>query len=325
MIHRGFIGLSAPVAYDFKHGGPRLSSHRHEVGNPILEGGVSLSLMYDELWFLTRALCPLNLRERKWVHFLDEEGLLPDISDLSIYALNTMRHQEPGWRNWNDKTVSDSRRPSSFFLQQQSPYIPWRKSTLAGLMIGDHLWAACFDITRVLFDSLVLARVIEGGNLDMEIIGNSYNHDLMASTHSFARTRAVTSLLFSDLPEHLAPEGPFHPVLEELRSDRLISEFRQWITAAQPPPDQVDNEMWAARIRNGIRKAANSLFVRAARDSAWRRVGMAAALDAIGILVPGLSTAVESGRIVVSRKNRNKLHWQAFLVSAEEKMQELDD
>jgi hypothetical protein len=58
---------------------------------------------------------------------------------------------------------------------------------------------------------------------------------------------------------------------------------------------------------------------------AGRRVGMAAALDAVGILVPGLSTAVESGRTVFSRKSRNTLRWQAFVVTAEEKMRGLND
>jgi len=119
---RGFIGLSAPVAYDFKHGGPRLSTHQHDVGNPILEGGVALSLIYDELWFLTRAMCPLNLRERKWVYFLDEEGLLPDISDLSIYALNTILNQDPVWLSRDGGLtgrVNRHRRISSFFKQQQ--------------------------------------------------------------------------------------------------------------------------------------------------------------------------------------------------------------
>lgn len=323
MAHRGFIGLSAPVAYDFEYGGPRLSSHRHGVGNPILEGGVALSLIYDELWFLTRALCPLNLRERKWVHFLDEEGQLPDISDLSIYALNTILRREPDWRDREGPGRVANRRPSSFWLQQNRG--SGRRNIHTGLMISDHLWVAGYDILRVLFDSLVLSRVIEGRNLDMELIGNSWNADLMDSAHSFARARAVTSLLFPDVPEHLAPEGPFHPVVEELRSDRLIGEFRRWITAAQPPRDQVDSKIWAARARNEIRKAADSLFVRAARDSAWRRVGMAAALDAVGILVPGLSTAVESGRTVFSRKSRNTLRWQAFVVTAEEKMRGLND
>jgi hypothetical protein len=194
-------------------------------------------------------------------------------------------------------------------------------------MLGGQLWAACFDITRVLFDCMVLDRIVDSSRQEMELVGNSYNAIIMssmASSHSSARVRAVTSLLFPDLPEHLGPEGPFHPVVEELRGDELIREFRQWITTAQPPLDQGDNERWAVKIRSGIRKAADSLFVKAARESAWRRVGIAGALDAIGLFVPGVSTVAEIKRMSASRKGRHELRWQAFLVTAGERMQGLD-
>lgn len=158
MILRGFVGLSAPVAYKYGLGDQRLLGPQSAGGNPILEGGVAISLIYEELWFLTRALCPLNLRDCSWVYFLDEEGLLPDISDLSIYELNTFRHNEPGWREMTDSKIAVSRNLSSFFRSQQRSYSPRNGDTLP-LQIGGQTWVACFDITRVLFDSLVMRSI----------------------------------------------------------------------------------------------------------------------------------------------------------------------
>src|SRR5262249_35429776 len=36
-----------------------------------------LLMLFDEIWFLSRSLCPQNMRDLPYVRFMDESGLLP--------------------------------------------------------------------------------------------------------------------------------------------------------------------------------------------------------------------------------------------------------
>jgi hypothetical protein len=72
MARRAYIGLSSPTAYFYDHN----QTHFKEPWkwNPILESPQGLITLFDELWFLSRPLCPVSLRQENYVKFLDEDS-----------------------------------------------------------------------------------------------------------------------------------------------------------------------------------------------------------------------------------------------------------
>ena len=92
-MRRAYIGLSTPIAFDYQTTASKTKADLSSSPNPILESPFGLLLLFDELWFLTRSLCPQNMRKVPYVHFLDEEGLLADLSDLTYNRI---------WERTND-------------------------------------------------------------------------------------------------------------------------------------------------------------------------------------------------------------------------------
>jgi len=72
-----YVGLSTPVFYDYKYPAPQSKADTRSSPNPILDSPYRLLLLYDEIWFLTRSLCPNNMRTLSYVKFLDEENEVP--------------------------------------------------------------------------------------------------------------------------------------------------------------------------------------------------------------------------------------------------------
>jgi hypothetical protein len=67
----GFVGLSSPTAYlyNFKKYAP----NNPWDWNPILESPQGLSVLYDEVLFLHKALCPTSMISFPFVNFVEEE------------------------------------------------------------------------------------------------------------------------------------------------------------------------------------------------------------------------------------------------------------
>ena len=77
-----FIGLSTPLFYDYRNPASEAISDLRSSPNPILDSPFGLFLLFDEIWFLCRSLCPENMRDLPYVKFLDESGKLPSLNNI---------------------------------------------------------------------------------------------------------------------------------------------------------------------------------------------------------------------------------------------------
>lgn len=68
-IRTAFIGLSGPIAYDYKNVGDKIHPVETSAPNPILEDSLGLMAFYDEIHFLAPQLCPRNMRDLPYVRF----------------------------------------------------------------------------------------------------------------------------------------------------------------------------------------------------------------------------------------------------------------
>ena len=88
MASKVLIGTSSPVGYFYMR--------EKEKGRPapILESPLSYCLLYDELWFLSRKLCPYNMEKLDFVHFVDED-LSPEGLPRDAISKDDMRDCGP--------------------------------------------------------------------------------------------------------------------------------------------------------------------------------------------------------------------------------------
>jgi hypothetical protein len=91
-----YVGLSTPLLYDFQYPARKTKADLSSSPNPILDSPFGLMLLYDEIWVLCRSLCPENMRSLDYVKFLDEEQILPDLSDIQMSSLaKDIIHNDP--------------------------------------------------------------------------------------------------------------------------------------------------------------------------------------------------------------------------------------
>ncbi|MDH2394068.1 hypothetical protein QCN29_36085 [Streptomyces sp. HNM0663] len=99
---RAFLGRFAPAFYD--------EANPHQVygydrPNAVLENAVGLMLCYDELWFLSRDLCPADMQELDFVRFVSDDA------ELSKTAREVFRARQEDLRREFAEWSDDARRP----------------------------------------------------------------------------------------------------------------------------------------------------------------------------------------------------------------------
>jgi len=171
----GFVGLSTPLFYDYRYPASIAPSDGSTSPNPILEGAFGGLLLYDELWFLCRSLCPDNMRTLSYVKFLDEMGEVPEV--------------DPEWLPEPDKIFD--RRAVDAFHNSYLDYNAVKKSANVywdaaadnhshALKIGDiHLNGNSWNIKNVVFDLLLAGRLSQ----QVELITNSFTARLLRQRH----------------------------------------------------------------------------------------------------------------------------------------------
>lgn len=83
--------------YDYKHPAEKSQNDLSDSPNPIIESPLGVMILYDELIFLCKSVCPNNMRNLPYVKFVDElypnfyfSGILDNVNKLEEFiVLNT--------------------------------------------------------------------------------------------------------------------------------------------------------------------------------------------------------------------------------------------
>lgn len=181
---KAFIGLSGPLAYDYKP----LQANRRSSPNPILEDSLGLLTLYDELIFTSRELCPINMRKLPYVSFLSDrvefQRTMPDVVTYAKKRCESGRHPNERFEN-----PFDEYRPAVEAITGVSP--PYDASR-ADFVTDNHgkLFSvgASIDVVgaSARFENVVLDWLtVQAFNLeDCEIVSNSANKVFYDSHHA---------------------------------------------------------------------------------------------------------------------------------------------
>ena len=314
MARRAYVGLSGPLLYDYKVLAERGPADQVSSPNPILDSPFGLLLLYDEIWFLTRSLCPQNMRGLPYVHFLDEEGALPALSDIDTGI--AARHLSA------DPTMSQRyANVSSLFRRYdrvlQTLHVDWGSGPdnhTHALHIGDiETWANSISLESILFDLEVVQRL----HMDVELVANSFGQRWLDVAHPTLADADLAHVLVVDrIPNFLSREGPYHPVIEEARGDPHLTAFRVWISATTESRDLDDAKSIKQEVEAAVAATTRDVFLRYLDENRLFLTQGKTLAGAVGdLLVPGVGTLGTVLHGVRERRTAQDLRWQGFLVA----------
>jgi hypothetical protein len=314
-MRRAFIGLSSPICYDY--GFDHVLDDHLQLPNPVLDSPMAIFLLYDELWFLNRHVCPMNCRELPFVRFVEDEYDLTKL-DLRPFDLSLSQMEEalPGGYNaitWETyrKAVKDN---LDYELEHRLETRGIDTSSRP-FKIGNRLKHASADPRNLLIDDLIAREY------GMQLITNSMTSGCLAALRKPERAKAnelvlTQYLLCENVPNFQFKEGPYHALIADLRSDNLLENFRkriQGVVARRPEesPAQLKKEMEDAMTRY-----LNELIIKTV-DKKNIYVGVASAILGQIPVIGNVYGAFEGGAEVYERiKERTDVGWMAFIAKA---------
>lgn len=310
-----YVGLSTPFFYDYATQTPQTRSNKFSSPNPVLESPFGLLLLYDEIWFITRSLCPKNMRKLPYVHFLDEEQMLPEIEDIAFPRLDDLIAENEILAK-NYYTVREQLNEE--FLRQNIS-ITWKVRPdhhTHPLQIGNvQTWATPLDPTLLAWDMEVVRRI---GNSDIELITNSISQNwLEQHDNQVARVQLTEQLVIHNIPNYLRRNGPYHPSIEEVREDRFLKDFRKWVVQESRRATDREVKQITHDIEERLQQAQDEVFLKqfSAREH-FTSVGKTLMGTAVDIIAPGASTLASLGEEIKKYAENRNNRWQAFIVSA---------
>lgn len=325
-MRRAFIGLSTPLFYDYSVSVKKAKSDTASSPNPILDSPFGLMIFFDELWFLCESLCPENMRNLEFVKYLDETKLLPNLYEIENSELpNTIKNTKL------DAKISEY--TSKSFEQYRdvliSTGVDWDSRSdnhTHMLNIGDYqTHASSIGVGNIMFDIAIVNRI---ESLNLELITNSFTQNLFETNEVFSYTKLTERMVIDDIPNYLTQNGPYHPVIDELRDNEFLSDFRIWIEKKLQNATFADIQEIKKNVETAIRNEMEKDFLeKFSTKKCFTSIGKTMTMTVLGELIPvvGALDSVNEIRSEFTRfANDNNRRWQGFIVSSKQSMRKIN-
>ncbi len=310
-----FIGLSGPLFYDYRNSATRTKADMSSSPMPVLVAPISLMLLYDELWFLTKSLCPENLRHCSFVRFVDESGALDDLDPaharewikLNSHDLESRAYQiirEDFFDHYADILAATG--------------VSWNNACdnhTHGLKIGPFdVGANSASFASLLLDLYILEK-LERPYVDL--IANPYlERCVERSVFPAGKLTFSERLLGPRLLNWQTPLGPYRREIEDLRQHRFLEDYRSWVAQQDTSFDEKEAAERKEAVEREIDEAMRKALLEKLDDGVLVKNSAVllgkAALDFVSFGFSGhLQDAAEAiKKAVETRPSR----WQGFLL-----------
>lgn len=326
-MRKAYIGLSGPIAFDYRNQFEKFHEKESSSPNPIIENAMGLLLFYDELLFACPQVCPKSLRNLSYVKFLSS---YPDYDIKIKFILSRIENLKyEDYKELSERVSSklygeavqnifgDS--VSFSALNNKSKYLLDHHTH--GIYLGAEKWfrASSYEIRNWLFDLEVLKEF------------NLVSHDPIFNTntlgiaeengHEKLRTFTLSNeLIVRNIPNYINEKGPYHESIEELRQHKFLSDFRIHLDEIFKNEKSKEIQKLASEIESTADKARRSIFEKYMSNyNNYLGIAKAAGSDIVGFFVPGTGTAMEIVNTFKERREKANLKWVAFLNQLEQK------
>lgn len=307
-MKRAFVGLSSPVGFDYANQAPGVRGQLRSAPNPLLDSPWGLLILFDEIVFLSRALCPRNMRDLPYVSFLDEgkashlptaEEVREAIDCVDEYTDRTIPGVGSGWYTEafgnSDVVEGMDLRPASTLMQ-----------------VGQFTGYAKTEEVTVALDMLFMSKIDDPR---IELITNSLVHPL--TEYAWQSAAITEKLVIEGIPNYLNPDGPYHPVIEELRGNEFLADYRRWAISSPASLSRRELGEMKEAVESSIKDAQEKLFVRhLQRRRYFASVAEGYLGDLASIIFPAAGTALAGLKALVAGTRPEFPRWQGFVTSA---------
>jgi len=310
----GYVGLSTPIYCDYRYKASLSEADTVSSPNPILEGAFGALLLYDEIWFLTKSLCPENMRHLSYVKFLNESGEVPEV--------------DPEWlpkeeEVFNPSSIIEYRNSSRNYEEvKKGAGIYWDAAVdnhTHGLRIGDIILTGnSWRINNVIYDMLMVERL----PTNVELITNSFSSRLFKTEATVNRQLRLTELLVLDsVPQFITHKGPYHPCIEEVRESPFLNYFRTWITTEAFKSSAKEIAEIKLEVDSKLEEAQRNIFLKYL-DPRGSYISIAETILSFGAdaLVLGASAIKDLIGQLNKEKQTRGSRWQGFIIEARDKI-----
>ena len=326
-MRRALIGFSSPIGYDYRYNATETKNDRDlKPPNARLFGATGLLLLYDEIVFACESLCPENMRGLSYVRYLDREfsslGLSEQRFRAKIDAVyqnyqSDIKFQIAGLASQSHQDFCDAHFGKTF---------DDHRNVL--IFCGEGIFPKCGTFQTII-DTWIINHF---RNLNLTIVINpftmrDYFRDLLGVTDVEAGLKKleISEKLISlqnimDIDNEV---GPYHPVIEELRHDSLIENYRKWLSDDKQKwhnreikdiVNEVDAKVYEFTLKSLAAYVAPTSLIQTTVS-----VTKGLALDAI----PLGSTMNVIGDEAKRHHQRQEFGWQAFIARSRFKVRSI--
>lgn len=315
------VGLSSPCGYLYDH--RRLFTRNQPWGwNPILESPLGLATLFDEIWFLHRALCPQAMRTLAFVKFINEErqyaGLIKgEVEKLSSYSTGEMQRRMLGLREVGVPRMRGFRQ----VIVSASGWIPGRDAPIdnhSGAMkfgevsVTGNAWSA----ERLALDLVVCQKLSDRYGRRIELITNSFtNACILPETSNLAKLAAAQAIVVRRIPALQTVEGPVLVDVDRVRENRYVADFRKRISSAAASASIEDVNHLVAKVEEQFVQYRDQVLLAHQAKAGLLHSTARNLISVVAgkVLPPGILEGVD---LLKSRETR-RMSWTAFLACLE--------
>lgn len=314
-----YIGLSYPLLYDYKHQAKRSLNDLSDSPNPIIESPLGLIILFDEILFLCKSICPNNMRDLPYVKFVDElypnfyfSGILEYVKEIkNPITLNTELSYDDIVKSLNVEG--------------------WRPDTHThSLQIGDIIISANSTEDIFLFDMYVFQALKQQYYEDIELIANS-RYDLKIF-NSGSEAEFTDRIIIPGIPNYIGIDGPYHVCMEELRENKYLKDFRCWIIEKHSNLQRAEIDEMCVAVERNIEEIKENTFKRYLEDNSglafFKSTSSTIVKTGLGLLYSPISIADAFTGSITRGKNFldvKSLRWQGFVMDSRKAIKKVDN
>jgi len=304
----GFVGLSTPLFYDYAVTATKAQSDLFSSPNPVLDSGFGLMLLFDELWFLCRSLCPENMRVLSFVRFMDEESLLPPLHDIKPLNVEHGEHHRRGV----DAHFKEYRERMHRVGIHWDAMADNHTHTLS--ISGLETTANVVNLNSLFLDLAILDRI---ANPALELVTNGVTDGAFGHIAVFAKARLTELLLIERVPNYLSANGPYHASIEEAREHPYLRDYREWLASAPVCPAENELRDFKRSVESALEESQRTLFQKFLEPrNAYQTVAKTLGGLVIDALTGGaLSAAYDLEKERQDERRRQALRYQGFILA----------
>lgn len=307
-----YIGISYPLLYDYKHQAQTCSNDLSDSPNPIIESPLGLMVLFDELLFLCKSICPNNMRNLPYVKFVDE--LYPD-----FYFTNCLENAYE-----MESTISLSTPSISFNDIVKSMHLEnWESLDIHthGLQLGDIQVSAISNEYNFLLDMYVFQALQQLYNKDIELVANSAFS--LGGLNSGSQAEFVDRIIIPGIPNYIGIDGPYHSCIEELRENKFLKDFRCWVSENHKNVQRIEIQELCAGVERSIEEVQIKVFKKYLNENSgfsfFKSTSNTIIKTTLGVLYTPISIVdAFAGSIAKGKStlNAKSMRWQGFVMDS---------